>query len=280
MKIKSQRGTSRRFSEVLSEILSEEGFPLGDSRSCCPQSCCPLIQERKNSININFLVRISRGHSWPLRPDAQGSKSFSPPQGPQENALFGADVRDFRRGRPWPEGLSKNFVQKKFALIFWPLLILLQFWGVGTRPQGASRSRKHEVHGGCFAQCHAVMSLSTSLLGSSGESKWQLSYLSLSIFFLSYLSISLYFFLFLFCLYPRRGGTAGRVVCNSSTITQQTVTNMGNAWLAGLYGNYLLTQECCICIKSRWSIGLNERLIISHVIPLKSILSRRFWGHT
>ena len=84
-------------------------------------------QGRKNSININFLVRISRGHSWPLRPDAQGSKSFSPPLGPQKNALFGADVHDFWRGRPWPEGLSKNFVQKKFALIFWPLK------GVGRR---------------------------------------------------------------------------------------------------------------------------------------------------
>ena len=32
--------------------------------------------------------------------DAPGSKSFSPPAGPQENALFGADVHDFRRGRP------------------------------------------------------------------------------------------------------------------------------------------------------------------------------------
>ena len=80
----------------------------------------PIDQGRKNSININFLVRISRGHSWPLRSDGQGSKSFSPPPGPQENALFGADVHDFRRGCPWPEGLSKNFVQKKFALIFWP----------------------------------------------------------------------------------------------------------------------------------------------------------------
>ena len=79
------------------------------------------IQGRKNSININFLVRISRGHSWPLRPDAPGSKSFSPSPGPQKNALFGVDVHDFRCGRPWPEGFSKNFVRKKFALIFWPL---------------------------------------------------------------------------------------------------------------------------------------------------------------
>ena len=78
-------------------------------------------QGRKNSININFLVRISRGHSWPLRPDDPGSKNFSPSPWPQKNALFGADVHDFWCGRPWPEGFSKNFVQRKFALIFWPL---------------------------------------------------------------------------------------------------------------------------------------------------------------
>ena len=35
--------TSRRFLEVLSETLPEEDFPLRDSRSCCPSSCCPLI---------------------------------------------------------------------------------------------------------------------------------------------------------------------------------------------------------------------------------------------
>ena len=87
--------------------------------------CTSSSQGRKNSTNINFLVRISRGHSWPLRPDAQGSKSFSPPPGPQENTLFGADVHDFRHGRPWPEGLLKKFVQKKFALIFWPLSRML-----------------------------------------------------------------------------------------------------------------------------------------------------------
>ena len=47
-----------------------------------------MSQGRKNSININFLVRISRGYSWPLRPDAPGSISFSPSPGPQKNALF------------------------------------------------------------------------------------------------------------------------------------------------------------------------------------------------
>ena len=35
-----------------------------------------------------------------LTPESQGSKSFSPPPGPQENAFFGADVHDFWCGRP------------------------------------------------------------------------------------------------------------------------------------------------------------------------------------
>ena len=95
------------------------------------------FREEKNSININFSVRISRGHSWPLRPDALGSKSFSPSPGPQKNALFPADVHDFRRGRPWPEGFSKNFVQKKFALIFWPLLFIPPNIGCGGYPAPA-----------------------------------------------------------------------------------------------------------------------------------------------
>ena len=54
----------------------------------------------KTSTNINFLVRISCGHSCPLRPDAQGSKSFSPSPGAAGKPAFVADGHDFRRGRP------------------------------------------------------------------------------------------------------------------------------------------------------------------------------------
>ena len=72
-------------------------------------------QGRKNHINIKFSVRISRGHSWPLRPDDLGSKSFSPSAGLQENTLLGADVHDFRRGRPWPEGSGASFRRGDFA---------------------------------------------------------------------------------------------------------------------------------------------------------------------
>ena len=35
------------------------------------------FQGRKNNININISVRIFRRHSWPLRPDARGSKKVS-----------------------------------------------------------------------------------------------------------------------------------------------------------------------------------------------------------
>ena len=58
------------------------------------------IRDEKEDINIDFLFRISRGHSRPPCPDAQGSKSLSPPSGPQENAFFGGDVYDFRSRRP------------------------------------------------------------------------------------------------------------------------------------------------------------------------------------
>ena len=102
------------------------------------------FQGRKNSINLNFLVRISRGHSWPLRPDDPGSKSFSPSPGPQKNALFGADVHDFWRGRPWPEGFLKNFVQKKVCVYFFgPYLWMLlsrDFLEQGPRHQKSFRN--------------------------------------------------------------------------------------------------------------------------------------------
>ena len=75
-------------------------------------------QGTKDNINIILLVRVSCRHSRPLCPDAQGSRSYSLSPGPQENPLFGANINDFRRGRPRPERISKNFVQKKSALTF------------------------------------------------------------------------------------------------------------------------------------------------------------------
>ena len=80
-----------------------------------------LVREKKKQhkhklFGPNFL-RTFPTHT----PGCPGVKKFLPITGPQENPLLGADGHDFRRGRPRPEGFSKNFVQKKFALIFRPL---------------------------------------------------------------------------------------------------------------------------------------------------------------
>ena len=40
--IKRSSEIFQKFSEVLSETLSEADFPLTGSQSCCRQSCCPL----------------------------------------------------------------------------------------------------------------------------------------------------------------------------------------------------------------------------------------------
>ena len=94
----------------------------------------PSVREKKSDINLNFLVRIFCGHSWPLRPDAQGSKSFSPPLGPQENALFGADVHDFRRGRPWPaKGCRKALYKKSLHLFLAPIIRCWILWPFFSR---------------------------------------------------------------------------------------------------------------------------------------------------
>ena len=53
---------------------------------------------KKKQHKYRFLVRTSCGHARPLRPDAQGSTSFSP-----------------------SPGSRKNVVQEKFSLTFWSL---------------------------------------------------------------------------------------------------------------------------------------------------------------
>ena len=79
-----------------------------------------VLSGKKNSININFLARISCGHSWPLRPNAQGSK-VSPHQGARRkthfvvrtSTIFGADVHD-------PKGCWKLCTKKSLRLVFGP----------------------------------------------------------------------------------------------------------------------------------------------------------------
>ena len=48
-----------------------------------------------------------------LAPGCPGLKKFLPTTGAAGKRTFGADVHDFRRGSPRPEGLSKNFVRAK-----------------------------------------------------------------------------------------------------------------------------------------------------------------------
>ena len=101
--------------------LGSRGFSRPQIKEMLSVKIVPYSEEGKNSININFLVRISRGHSWPLRPDAQGSKSFSPPLGPQETAPFWCG-----RPRVWARTSTTRRVVEKdctkhCALIFWPL---------------------------------------------------------------------------------------------------------------------------------------------------------------
>ena len=104
-----------------------------------PFSCCPLVflwlsvgpnqtrlemrvnQERKNSININFLARISCGHSWPLTPECPGVKKFLPTTGGRRithfwvrtSTIFGADVHD-------PKGGWKTLYKKSLRWFFGP----------------------------------------------------------------------------------------------------------------------------------------------------------------
>ena len=57
-----------------------------------------------------------------LTPGRPWVKKFLPITGAAEKRTFGADVHDFRRGRPWPEAFSKNFVQKSLRWFFGPYI--------------------------------------------------------------------------------------------------------------------------------------------------------------
>ena len=85
-------------------------------------------QHKHKHFGPNFL------QTFPTRtPGCPGVKKFLPITGPQENPLLGAGVHDSWRGRPRPEGFSKNFVQKKFALIFRPLFFSVTQRGAQQR---------------------------------------------------------------------------------------------------------------------------------------------------
>ena len=82
MKTKSQKGTSERVSEVLWETLLEEDFPLGGSRSCCLQPCCPSISSKSQCREAKIAARRSlplNCRDYPHRGGnfERGSKAFS-----------------------------------------------------------------------------------------------------------------------------------------------------------------------------------------------------------
>ena len=112
------------------------------------QSCwlLKLMVQIYNYITSNIFINMCFGNSitnqqhkhkllgpdvaWTsltLTRDAPGSKSFSPSPGPQKTHTVGRGRPRSWRGRPWPEGSSKNFVQSKFALIFLPLTMRIIF---------------------------------------------------------------------------------------------------------------------------------------------------------
>ena len=109
-------------------------MPALEGKNFWRKKFCEICAQKSTSEHRKTQNKALRRGSWTtpsqrplfvscwLTPGCLGSKSFFPLLGPQGIPLFGADVHDFRRGRPWPEGFSKNFVQKKFALIFWPYL--------------------------------------------------------------------------------------------------------------------------------------------------------------
>ena len=146
-----QTDTSRASKPWKEISLSEHGFEFTVFFRSCPSLRCLGPRDSKNTTRWrteslpNRIARYEKPgkkkehkhelfgpnflRTFPtLTLGCPGIKTFSPSPGPQKKALFGADIHDFRRGRPWPEGLSKNFVQKKFALIFWPLLKNLKLW--------------------------------------------------------------------------------------------------------------------------------------------------------
>ena len=71
------------------------------------------FQERKNNININFLVRISRGHSWPFYARMPRGQKVSPHHPGcrkmhflvRTSTVFGVDVHD-------PKGSQKTLYRK------------------------------------------------------------------------------------------------------------------------------------------------------------------------
>ena len=94
-------------SEFLLETLSEEGFPLGDSRSCCPSSCCHELKKINGT---------PAGCPRDTRRDKQGSTG----RRPRDFLLFAVEklacLPGDRPGVPGTPGRPGRF--QKFDVIF------------------------------------------------------------------------------------------------------------------------------------------------------------------
>ena len=80
----------------------------------------PYTQGRKNSININFLVRISRTFLT-LTPGRPWVKKFLPITGAAEKRTFWCGRPRFLARTSMTRRVFEKLCTKKFALIFWPL---------------------------------------------------------------------------------------------------------------------------------------------------------------
>ena len=67
---------------------------------CDPNPPRPCARSRKKQHKHKFFGPDFPRTFLTLTLECPGVKKFLPATGPQENALFGADVHDFRRGRP------------------------------------------------------------------------------------------------------------------------------------------------------------------------------------
>ena len=86
----------------------------------------------KQAININCSVRISCGHSWPLRPVPWGQKGSPHHRGHRKthflvrtSMIFGADVHD-------PKGSRKTIYNKCLRRFFGPYIHDLKVHGSGS----------------------------------------------------------------------------------------------------------------------------------------------------
>ena len=113
-----------------------------------------FVQERRSSLNIEFLGGISRRHPGGCPGGRPGPKTFTPSLGAQENKVFCADVLDPKaRTSMTRERVSENFIQENFGLISRSLLLWTSNLHVESVKKGIKGSSDNPI-------------ISSSLMGS------------------------------------------------------------------------------------------------------------------